>query len=104
MAITAKLLAEGQLAVASTTVYTVPAATQGIPRLIWIHNDNATTESVYVTFRPTSTDRDAIRIDLATEESAEIEIPAGFPAGAIIKMRGTSASGVNFMIFGAEVT
>ena len=104
MAIAAKVLADGQLAAASTAVYTVPASTVGIPRLLWLHNDNAGSETVYLTFNVSGTDRDMIRMELATEETAEVEVPAGLQAGDILKMRGTSASGVGYMILGAEVT
>jgi hypothetical protein len=110
MAITAKSLADGQLPIAKTTLYTCPASTQAIIRQIRCTHVSgaATTETVRLYLKVSAgtsrligrgmIDQDEQFHVLTDSESYSLE------AGDVIEGLTTTATTVDYTIVGAEQT
>lgn len=104
MALTIQALADGQLAGAKGTLYTVPASTQTIVKSITLVNTDVAARTVNLYVKPGATSRRIISKDLS--------IPAGgsyvhdalitLEAGDLIEGDASTANVVDFVINGAE--
>lgn len=107
MAITAKQLADGQLADATGDLYTVPASTTAYIKSITLVNTGAGDNDVNLFLLPSGgTARRLISKDLclATAESLVFDAPIVVDTGDKIQGDATSASEVDYTINGAEET
>jgi flavorubredoxin len=106
MAITAKSLADGQVAAAKATIYTCPALTKAYVKWLSIHNTNTTAEVVIVYVkRSGSTSRVIYRATLETNETAyavDKDASLVLSTGDVIEATTTTALKVDYVISGAE--
>lgn len=106
MPITAKSLADGQLASTKGTLYTVPAATRSYVKFLFLHNTGATSETVLVYVkRSGSSSRVIGRGVLAGDESLAVidkDATLTLSAGDVIEGETTTATTVDYVITGAE--
>ncbi len=105
MAITPKVLAEGQLPASKTTLYTVPGATSAYVRFISANNVGGAEEVVQFYVKPGGTSRRLGRYALLANEVARV-LEQGevitLEAGDIIEGETTNATSVDYLITGAE--
>lgn len=104
MAFTIQALADGQLAAAKATLYTVPASTQTIVKSITLVNTDAAARTVNIYVKPGATSRRILPKDLS--------IPAGgsyvhdavitLEAGDVIEGDASAATVVDYIINGTE--
>lgn len=108
MAFIAKTLADGQLAITQTVLYTVPALTTCYVKRFSIFNTNAAEQTVEVWINPSgSAARRWRRYVLAQNESADMLDDSDallLPPGAKIEARTTTASAVDYFVMGVEET
>ena len=103
---TGKSLADGQVAIAQTAIYTVPAATIAFVKQIRFFNTNAVTQLVEIWIkRSGGTARKQAQFQLDQNEAADyleeggtLELSAG---DAILAKTGTAAA-VDYMVLGVE--
>ncbi len=104
MAITPKVLAEGQLPNSKTTLYTVPVSTKAYVRFISANNIGSAEEVVQF-FVKRGTSRRIGRYSLLANETARV-LEQGevitLEAGDIIEGQTTNATSVDYLITGAE--
>ena len=100
---TPKLLAEGQLAVSKTAMYTVPGATSAYVRTIKLFNTNVLTQTINV-YVSTGTSRQTYRISLAQNETAYMDDRITLETGDLIEADTTTATAVDFTVHGVEET
>jgi hypothetical protein len=105
MALTVKLLADGQLAASKTTIYTVPAATTTTVVTIVLVNTGAGDNSVNL-YVNNGTSRRIIPKDttLVTGNMLETDRPYTLEAGDLIEGDATNATEVDYTIHGVERT
>jgi len=107
MAITIKVLAEGQLPTSTGDLYTVPANTAAIVKTITLVNTNTASETInlYI-LKSGSTARRIIPQDLSLGSKYSLIFDEEITLGAGDKIQGstTTASKVDFTIMGVEKT
>ena len=64
MALTAKVLADGQLAAAKATLYTVPADTKALVKFFRLYNTAAVTRTCNIYLKPGATSRQIVKMAL----------------------------------------
>jgi len=101
---TSKILAEGQLASSTTTVYTVPGSTTTSITSARFNNRGSTIETIELWVRPSSTDRRIARVILDPGETLlltddDIII---LEAGDLFRANTTNATTVDYVICGVE--
>jgi len=102
---TPKLLADGQLAAAKTTIYTVPAATQAIIRDVAFGNVGGLTENLNLYVKKSGgTSRLFSRAQLDLDEFAHEEDIGTLDAADELEAETTNAASVDFSIHGVELT
>lgn len=105
MPTTPKLLADGQLAAAKATIYTVPAATQAIIRDVAFGNIGGLTEMVKLYVKKSGgTSRLFSRAQLDLDEFAHEEDIGTLDAADELEAETTNAASVDFSIHGVEVS
>ena len=105
MPTTPKLLADGQLAAAKTTIYTVPAATQAIIRDVAFGNVGGLTENLNLYVKKSGgTSRLFSRAQLDLDEFAHEEDIGTLDAADELEAETTNAASVDFSIHGVEVS
>ena len=105
MPTTPKLLADGQLAAAKTTIYTVPAATQAIIRDVAFGNVGGLTENLNLYVKKSGgTSRLFSRAQLDLDEFAHEEDIGTLDAADELEAETTNAASVDFSIHGVELT
>ncbi|MBL0320557.1 MAG: hypothetical protein IPP74_14875 [Alphaproteobacteria bacterium] len=105
MTISVKVLAEGQLANAKGTLYTVPAATTSYVKFFSVYNAAATNQDVEIFVKAGSTSRQVAFISLAPRQSARVidkDEALNLEAGDLIEGNSTDATSVDYVITGAE--
>ena len=106
MAITAKSLADGQLAATKGTLYTVPGGTVAYVKFLHVHNTGSTTETVVIYVkRSGSSSRTVGRVILAQNEAADVldkDATLTLSTGDVIEGETTNATTVDYTITGAE--
>ena len=102
MAISGKVLADGQLASSKSTLYTVPVSTVGLVKYMSFFNTNTTNETVILYLNASGTSRRIARFVLGQNESAAIDCSLSLQAGDLIEAQTTTASMVDYVITGAE--
>lgn len=101
---TPKLLAEGQLAAAKGTIYTVPAGLQAIIRNVALGNVGGLTElAILYVKKSGSTSKLFSRAQMDADEFAHEEDIGTLDAGDEIEAETTNATSVDFSIHGVEV-
>ena len=101
MAFAPKLLAEGQLAIVKTAVYTAPGATSAYVRTIKLFNTNAITQTINV-YISTGTSRQTYRLSLQQNETGYIDDRITLETGDLIEADTTTATAVDFTVHGVE--
>jgi hypothetical protein len=105
MASTPKILADGQVAATSTTLYAVPALTQAIIRTVSFVNVSGSDQAVVFRIKKSGgTSRVFSRVVLATNEFAHEEDIGTLDAGDSIEAETTNATSVDYSVMGVEVT
>jgi hypothetical protein len=105
MPTTPKILANGQVAAAKTTIYTVPAVTQAIIRTVsFTHVASGTQTVIFYVKESAGTSRRFSRAELATNEFAHEEDIGTLDAGDELEAETTNALSVDFSVMGVEVT
>lgn len=105
MPTTPKILAEGQLAAAKGTIYTVPAATQAIIRNVAFGNIGGVTEQVVLYVKKSGgTSKLFSKAQLDMDEFAHEEDIGTLDAGDELEAETTNAASVDFSVHGVEVT
>lgn len=105
MAITPKVLADGQLPSSSGTLFTASATT--LVKLLHLHNRAATGETAVITVNTTGTNRTLGRAVLTQDEQADVidkDEALTLESGDTIDGSTTNALSVDYIITGAEVT
>lgn len=103
MAITAKQLADGQLAATETTMYTVPALTTAYIKSIVLQNTGGGNNTIQLWVKPTGgTSRRIGYAVLATLYTHIIDEPLVLDAGDTLRGAATNATQVDFTVYGAE--
>jgi hypothetical protein len=101
----AKVLADGELAITQTAVYTVPGSTVAYVKQLFLHNVNAATQTIELWLNTSGTARKWKRLELALNESADI-LEDGesvqLQAGDAIEAKTTTAAVVPFTVTGVE--
>jgi hypothetical protein len=104
MPTTPKLLADGQVAVAKTTIYTTPAARHAIIRDVAFGNVGGLTETVILYVKKSAgTSRFFSRAQLDPNEFAHEEDIETLDAGDELEAQTTNAASVDFAVMGVEV-
>ena len=102
---TAAVLADGQVASAKGTLYTVPVSTIAYVYNIRLCNTNAVVQDVDVFLNTSGTSRQIARISLAQWESADVlSQPMHLAAGDLIEADTITASAVDYVITGVLET
>lgn len=105
MATTPKILANGQVAAAKATLYTVPVGTQAIMRIVSFTHVAGGTQTVLLYVKKSAgTSRRFSRAELAVNEFAHEEDIGTFDAGDEIEAETTNATSVDYLVMGVEVT
>lgn len=102
---TGKVLAEGQLPNAKTTLYTVPANVVAYVKFLHCENVAATVETIRIYAKPGSTSRGMGRCVLNPGEFARFvdkDETLVLEAGDLIEGSTTNASSVDYIISGVE--
>lgn len=105
MAIAIKVLAQGQLANAKATLYTVPAVTSAYVKFFSVLNVAATAQNVEIFVNTAGTSRQIAYVTLAPNHSARIidkDEALTLETGDLIEGLSTSATSVDYVITGAE--
>lgn len=106
MAITAKSLADGQVAAAKGTIYTCPALTKAYIKQVSFSNVAATTETVrFYVKRSGSTSRVVARGVLSTLETlvaVDKDAAITLSAGDVLEADTSNPASVDFLVTGAE--
>lgn len=105
MAITVKVLADGQLANAKATLYTVPGATVAYIKFLSVHNVSGGSENVEIFVNTSGTSRRIAYATLAANEGARVidkDETLILDAGDLLEGRTTNATSVDYVITGAE--
>lgn len=103
MAITPKILADGQVAAVKTTIYTVPVATTAVIRTVAFVNVAVTTETVQLYYKPSGgTSRKFSQAQIAANEFAHEEDIGTMEAGDELEAETTNATSVDFTVMGVE--
>jgi hypothetical protein len=101
---TPKVLAEGQLAAAKATIYTVPAGLQAIIRNVAFGNIGGVTENLNLYVKKSgSTSRLFSKAQLDMDEFAHEEDIGTLDAGDELEAETTNATSVDFSVHGVEV-
>lgn len=102
---TPKVLYDGQLPNAKGTLYTVPASTKTYITSMVGYNTNTSDEAVVIYYKPGSTSRKQYG-GTVPANGGRIEVDSGdvLEAGDLIEGQTTTASKVDFIIFGIEET
>lgn len=103
----AKVLADGQLAIAKATLYTVPALTVAYMRYLTFFNTNAASQTVNLYLNTSGTSRQVKRYVLAQYESAiwpDPNVTATIQAGDLVEADTTTATAVDYVLTGVEET
>ena len=105
MAATHKLLSSGQLALAGTpaNIYD-PSGVNGLVKTIILHNMNSTTETAEVFFNGTADSTRMLNVSIEAGETFEWALGHMVVVldAEVLKGQSTTASKVNYFIFGAE--
>lgn len=106
MAITPKVLAEGQLAAAKATLYTVPGATSTIVSSITLTNTDAAARTVNIYVKPGGTSRRVVPKDLSIAAGYSVidDTVRTLETGDLIEGDASAANVVDYVISGMEVT
>lgn len=105
MASTPKILAEGQLAAAKTTIYTAPSASQAIIRTVTFNHVAGGTQTIILYVKKSgSTSRVFSRAVLLTNEFAHEEDIGTLDTGDVLEAATTDASSVDYTVMGVQVT
>lgn len=105
MATTPKILANGQVAAAKATIYTVPVGAQAIMRTVtFSHVAGATQTVILYVKKSAGTSRVFSRAELMTSEFAHEEDLGTLEAGDELEAETTNAASVDFSVMGVEVT
>lgn len=107
MAISIKVLGDGQLGTSKATLYTVPASTSTYVKFMSVHNVGAGTENVEILLNVSGTSRRIAYVTLGANEGAQIVDKDGaisLEAGDLIEGLTTSGASVDYVITGAEET
>jgi len=101
---TPKLLADGQLAAAKATIYTVPVGLQAIIRNVAFGNVGGVTENLNLYVKKSgSVSRLFSRAQLDLDEFAHEEDIGTLNAGDELEAETTNATSVDFSVHGVEV-
>jgi hypothetical protein len=101
---TPKVLAEGQLAAAKATIYTVPAGLQAIIRDVAFGNIGGLTENLNLYVKKSgSVSRLFSRAQLDLDEFAHEEDIGTLDAGDELEAETTNAASVDYSVHGVEV-
>lgn len=107
MAFTIKNLANGQLAAAEGSLYSVPAATAAIVKTITLVNNSAgaITINLYI-LKSAGTSRRIIPVNMSLASGFSLETDQEYTLGAADSIRGdaSSATTVDFTVSGVEET
>lgn len=102
---TPKVLAEGQLAAAKATIYTVPVGLQAIIRNVAFGNVGGVTENLNLYVKKSgSTSRLFSKAQLDMDEFAHEEDIGTLDAGDELEAETTNATSVDFSVHGVEVS
>lgn len=104
MAITPKVLAEGQVANTKTTIYTVPALTSAYVKYASFFNTSPTPQTVVLYINASGTSRVLRRAVLAQNEQMIVDQPVTLETGDTLEAETTTASVVDYVVTGAEET
>lgn len=105
MATTPKILADGQVAAAKTTIYAVPAATQAIVRTVsFTHVAGGTQTTILYVKKSAGTSRVFSRAVMTTNEYAHEEDIGTLDALDELEAETTNAASVDYTVMGVEVT
>ena len=103
MAIAGKALADGQLAAAEATIYTVPGGTTTYIKSIICTNTGAGQNVVILYLRVDGANsRRLIRVPLETNEQLYFDEPLTLEAADLVRGEATNAIEVDYLISGAE--
>lgn len=98
-----KILANGQVAAAKTTIYTVPALTQAIIRTVTFTQVAGGTQTVILYVKKSAgTSRVFARAVLLTNEYAHEEDIGTLDAAGELEAETTNAASVDFTVMGVE--
>lgn len=101
---TPKILANGQVAAAKTTIYTVPAATQAIIRTVSFNHVASGTQTVILYVKKSAgTSRVFSRAQLEVNEFAHEEDIGTLDAADELEAETTNATSVDFCVMGVDV-
>ena len=102
---TPKLLAEGQLAAAKATIYTVPVGMQAIIRNVAFGNVGGVTENLNLYVKKSGgTSRLFSKAQLDPNEFAHEEDIGTLDAADELEAETTNATSVDFSVMGVEIT
>lgn len=102
---TPKVLAEGQVAAAKGTIYTVPAGKQAIMRTVAFTHVAGGTQTVQLYVKKSgSVSRKFSRAQIATNEFAHEEDIGTLSAADELEAETTDAASVDFSVHGVEIT
>lgn len=103
MAATHKLLSSGQLAGSTANIYD-PSSVTGMVKTVVLHNTNSSNESAEVYFNGTADANRMIKVTLEADETFEWSVGHMVVVldAETLKGKSTTASKVNYFIFGAE--
>jgi hypothetical protein len=105
MATTPKILADGQVAAAKATIYTVPVGAHAIMRTVTFSQVAGGTQAVILYVKKSAgTSRVFSRAELATAEFAHEEDIGTLDAGDELEAETTDVASVDFSVMGVEVT
>ncbi len=105
MAISVKVLGQGQLANAKATLYTVPGATSAYVKFLSVCNVSALNQDIEILVNTAGTSRRIAFISLAPDQSARVidkDEALTLEAGDLIEGFSTNATSVDYVITGAE--
>jgi len=103
MAIAGQALADGQLAAAEATLYTVPADTTTYIKSIICTNTGAGQNVVILYLRVDGANsRRIVRVPLETNEQLYFDEPLTLEAADLVRGEATNANEVDYIVSGAE--
>lgn len=102
MAIAAKALADGQLAAAKGTLYTVPGSTVTYITYMSFLNAGASTETVIIYLNTSGTSREIVNATLSPGDSLRFDGRLSLEAADLIEGETTNATSVDYVITGGE--
>ena len=103
MAATHKLLSSGQLSGSAAIIYD-PTSVTGMVKSVVLHNTNSSSESAEVYFNGTADANRMLKVTLEANETFEWSVGHMVVVldAETLKGKSTTASKVNYFIFGAE--